>query len=121
MTAEISPLEEIERTVLERAKARSIDMGGPDGEASLHRLIVDEVANWSSDHKRGLRAFDLSDPELVIERAHRNLCGYGPLEPLLADDDVWEVMINSPAEIFVKRHRGHTGYHDEVLDRKSGV
>lgn len=115
MTADISPLEEIERTVLERAKARSIDMGGPDGEASLHRLIVDEVANWSSDHKRGLRAFDLSDPELVIERAHRNLCGYGPLEPLLADDDVWEVMINSPAEIFVKRHRGHTGYHDEVF------
>jgi pilus assembly protein CpaF len=38
-----------------------------------------------------------------------------PLEPLLADDDVWEVMVNGPAQIFVKRHRGISGYHDEVF------
>ncbi len=26
----------------------------------------------------------------------RNLVGYGPLEPLLADDDVWEILVNAP-------------------------
>src|SRR5829696_8816386 len=102
--AEVSPLVEIERAVLERAKASSVDMGGPDGRAQVHALIVDEVARWSTDHKRGLRSFDLADPPLVVERAYRNLCGYGPLEPLLADDDVWEIMINAPDAIFVKRH-----------------
>ncbi|HEX4901427.1 MAG TPA: ATPase, T2SS/T4P/T4SS family, partial [Acidimicrobiales bacterium] len=30
-------------------------------------------------------------------------------------DDVWEVMINAPDAIFVKRHRGPSGYHDEVF------
>jgi pilus assembly protein CpaF len=34
---------------------------------------------------------------------------------LLADDDVWEIMINSPTQIFVKRHRGPSGYHHEVF------
>jgi pilus assembly protein CpaF len=35
--------------------------------------------------------------------------------PLLNDDDVWEVMVNAPDSIFVKRHRGVSGYHDEVF------
>src|SRR5207248_11251314 len=70
---------------------------------------------WSADYKRGLRSFDLADPELVAERAFRNLAGYGPLTPLLDDDDVWEIMINAPDAIFVKRHHGASGYHDEVF------
>ena len=41
----------------------------------------------------------------LAERAVRNLVGYGPLTPLLEDDDVWEVMVNAPDRIFVKRHR----------------
>jgi hypothetical protein len=80
----------------------------------LRGLITDEVAAWSDAYKRGLRAYDLADPDTVAERAYRNLAGYGPLEPLLADDDVWEIMVNSPDQIFVKRHRGTSGYLDEA-------
>jgi pilus assembly protein CpaF len=112
---DVSPLEEIERAVLDRAKGVALDMGSADGNARLRSLIDDEVAQWSVDHKRGLRSFDLSDPATVVERAYRNLCGYGPLAPLIDDDDVWEVMINAPDEIFVKRHVGSSGYHDEVF------
>jgi pilus assembly protein CpaF len=115
MTDLLSPLADIERAVQGRAKDISLDMVGADGNAKLRALIEEEVARWTVDYKRGLRAFDLSDPELVIERAWRNLAGYGPLEPLLRDDDVWEVMINAPDSIFVKRHRGPSGYHDEVF------
>ena len=46
-------------------------------------------------------------------RIRRDLLGYGPLESLLADADVWEIMVNAPAEIFVKRHHGPSGPHDE--------
>jgi pilus assembly protein CpaF len=112
---DVSPLEEIERAVLDRAKGVALDMGDADGNARLRALIDDEVAQWSVDHKRGLRSFDLSDPATVVERAYRNLCGYGPLAPLIDDDDVWEVMINAPDEIFVRRHVGESGYHDEVF------
>lgn len=112
---DVSPLVEIEATVLDRAKGIALDMASPDGSARLRALIEEEVARWSADHKRGLRSFDLADPATVVQRAHRNLCGYGPLTALLEDDDVWEVMINAPDEIFVKRHGGPSGYHDEVF------
>jgi pilus assembly protein CpaF len=115
MAAPPSPLEAIERAVQERAKDISLEMDGPAGQEKLRALIDDEVARWSLDHRRGLRPFDLSEPALVAERAYRNLAGYGPLGPLLDDDDVWEIMINAPDQIFAKRHSGPSGYHDEVF------
>lgn len=108
-----SPLEEIEQAVQQRARDLALD---PDEDPGALRALVDEaVAQWAVDHKRGVRPFDLADPEAVARRAVRNLTGYGPLTPLLDDPDVWEIMINAPAEIFVKRHRGRSGYHDEVF------
>jgi pilus assembly protein CpaF len=29
--------------------------------------------------------------------------------------DLWEIMVNDPATVFVRRHRGPSGYHDEVF------
>lgn len=112
---EPSPLLEIERAVQQRAKAISLEMTAAKAAENLRRLIDEEVGAWSEAYKRGLRSFDLPDPHLVSERAFRNLAGYGPLEPLLRDDDVWEIMINAPDAIFVKRHNGVSGYHDEVF------
>jgi pilus assembly protein CpaF len=108
-----SPLAEIEHIVQARARELAVD---PDGDPRALRALVQEtVAQWSIDHKRGVRAFDLAEPDRIIDRAMRNLTGYGPLAPLLADDDVWEIMINGPTDVFVKRHRGPSGYHDEVF------
>lgn len=108
-----SPLEEIEATVQARARAANLDT---DAEPALLRRLVDEaIAAWDLEHRRGTRRHALADAEALADRAVRNLTGYGPLDPLLADDDVWEVMVNGPAEIFVKRHRGPDGYHDEVF------
>ena len=99
--SELSPLQEIERRVQARAKEISLEMVEEAGRTKLRDLIDDEVRAWSSDYQRGARSFDLADPELVAQRAFRNLAGYGPLEPLLADDDVWEIMVNGPDAIFV--------------------
>ena len=110
-----SPLVQIEQRVLERAKDELLDLDADAAEQQLRRLIDDEIAQWSLDHKHGHRPYDLLAPELVADRAFRNLAGYGPLTSLLADDDVWEVMINAPDQIFVKRHTGVSGYHDEAF------
>lgn len=115
LDAEATPLELIERTVLEQAKSIRLDLDDDAARGRMRELIGDAVARWSADYRRGLRTHDLADPDLVVERAYRNLVGYGPLESLLDDDDVWEVMINAPDAIFVKRHRGASGYHDEVF------
>ena len=110
-----SPLELVEQAVLARAKHSAIDVSSIDGARQMRTYIDDAVEQWNFDHQRGLRPFELSDPDLIAERALRNLTGYGPLGPLLADDDVWEIMVNAPDQIFVKRHRGLSGYHHEVF------
>jgi len=115
MTAQVSPLATIEAAVHERARTQLERVDGDEGDKLLRRLISDEIATWQDLHRRGLRPHALADPELVAERAFRNVARYGPLTTLLEDDDVWEVMVNAPDSIFVRRHRGQSGYHDEVF------
>jgi pilus assembly protein CpaF len=112
---ELSPLALIEERVQDRAKTLALDMTGPEGPAAIRALIDDEISRWNGEFKRGQRPYELSDVQLVADRAYRNLVGYGPLGPLLDDDDVWEIMINAPDAIFVKRHTGSSGYNDEVF------
>ena len=63
-------------TVQERAKRLDIHEETTEG---LRAIIEDEVERWNEDFKRGLRAVPVADPETVVERAFRNLAGYGPL------------------------------------------
>ena len=111
----INPLAEIETAVQDRAKALDIDPSAADGKAVLSQLVDEATDQWNLDFKRGHRDFDLNDPQSVAERVLRNLTAYGPLQPLLDDDDVWEIMVNAPDAIFVKRHTQPAGYHDEVF------
>lgn len=113
--SEPTPLQLVEKTVLERAKEIRLDLDDDAARTKLRALVDEAVANWAIEYRRGLRSHDLADPDLVAERSYRNLVGYGPLETLLNDDDVWEIMINSPDQIFARRHHGPSGYHDEVF------
>ena len=115
MTREPTPLKEIEQVVQARAREISVSLDDDAATDLLRRLVDEEIRAWNDDHRRGTRPFAVADAELLAERAMRNLAGYGPLGPLLADDDVWEIMINRPDAIFVKRHRGPSGYHHEVF------
>jgi len=110
-----TPLAEIERRVQRRAKDEALDLEGAASQRALRSLVDDEIARWNEEFRQGRRSFPLTDAELVGERAMRNLTGYGPLGPLLNDDDVWEVMVNAPDAIFVRRHCGPSGYHHEVF------
>ena len=121
ITDDVTPLAEIETRVKERAKHEALDLNAVESTQALSVLVADEIRHWNDDHRRGIRPYPLSYPEIVSERALRNLTGYGPLGPLLEDSDVWEIMINAPDAIFVKRHRGTSGYHDEVFHNDEHV
>lgn len=112
---EATPLEEIEQRVQSRAKEIALDLSGSRADTILHQFVSEEIQKWNEDFRIGARPHPLSNPDAVAERALRNLTGYGPLAPLLDDDDVWEIMVNAPDAIFVRRHRGRSGYHDEVF------
>jgi pilus assembly protein CpaF len=110
-----TPLATIEAHVQERARRLALDPGSPDGERELRALIDEEVARWNDEHRRGHRPVGFPDPGLVTDQAFVNLARYGPLTDLLEDEDVWEIMINAPDLVFVKRHVGPDGYHGEVF------
>jgi pilus assembly protein CpaF len=77
----------------------------------------------------------LSEESIVLGRAERQrlfeaivaeILGFGPLEPLLADDTITEIMVNGPKNIYIERTgnlvRSNVTFEDEdhvlrVLDR----
>ncbi len=115
MSDERTPLEEIEQLVQQRARDVSVNLVDDAAHDVLVDLVHEEIERWNDDCRRGTRSTPIADTALLSERALRNLTGYGPLDELLADDDVWEIMINRPDAIFVKRHLGPSGYHHEVF------
>jgi pilus assembly protein CpaF len=111
----IAPLLDVELSVQARAKNDAIDLATTDGHERLRALISDELRRWDDDVRHGRRSIVITNPDLLALRAWRNLVQYGPLTDLLDDPDIWEIEINSPTEIFVKRHRGTSGYHHETF------
>lgn len=115
MSTATSPLQQVELEVQARAALARVDVDAPDGEALLRRLIAEVIDERVDAHRRGRRDDAVPDPDGLAERAFRNLARYGPLTDLLADDDVWEIMVNGPEEIFVRRHSGGSRIHPEVF------
>jgi pilus assembly protein CpaF len=109
------PLVVIEERVRARATTERIDIATAGSMDRLRSLVTEEIAAYRVAHQQGLTRFDVSDPATLGARALRNIAGYGPLEELLNDDSVFEIMVNGPSTIFVKRHDGTSGYHHEVF------
>jgi pilus assembly protein CpaF len=109
----LPPVQAIERAVQERAKDLRLDMGEAAGRRRLRDLIDDELEAWADEVRRGRRTQALTNVDLVADRVWRNLAEHGPLTSLLTDPDVWEVEVNAPDQVFVKRHHGPSGYHHE--------
>ena len=91
----------------------------------LHRQIVDAVdlskAGELPDHdlQRQLRALaahlceqkslnlDAAERELMVDEIMNEIYGYGPLEPLMNDPDVSDILVNGPDRVFVERNGLH--------------
>ncbi|KAJ54940.1 type II secretion system protein E [Actibacterium mucosum KCTC 23349] len=82
--------------------------------AELRRQIASFVSKYLSEHATPLRADAFSDlvNELIFE-----VMGLGPLEPLLADPTVNDILVNSHEQVFVERNgvleRSDVRFHDE--------
>jgi pilus assembly protein CpaF len=86
-------LEELAEALRRRLIARARD-GAPVGElAGEVRALVDAEAPALTDAER----------DALAARVVRLATGLGPLEPLLADPAVDEVMVNGPREVWVER------------------
>jgi pilus assembly protein CpaF len=76
--------------LIERARAGE---SGGDVEAEIAAIVERDAAALSDSERGELR-----------QRVLLAATGLGPLEPLLADTAVDEVMVNGPGEVYVERH-----------------
>jgi pilus assembly protein CpaF len=107
-------------------RATAASKGGPDPKYlqfkdELHRIVVDvadlsRIDRWSRDRLRtevlelGRKLAPQVDrrlPPAQVERAVEEVVdevfGLGPLEPLLADSTVTEILVNAPDQVYVER------------------
>src|SRR5204862_6893467 len=89
MDALEEPAEALRRQLMERARDGA-SVGSLGGEV---RALVDAEAPALPDLER----------DALAARVVRLATGLGPLEPLLADPAVDEVMVNGPGEVWVER------------------
>jgi pilus assembly protein CpaF len=66
------------------------------------RLRVMEMLEWAIDQEQSL-PLTSSDRRQLLNEIASDVLGYGPIDPLLNDPDVTEVMVNGPYDIFVER------------------
>jgi pilus assembly protein CpaF len=66
---------------------------------ALHRLVVADIRNRLA-RETGIA---VADRERLIKEIADDALGHGPIEPLLADITVSEIMVNGPDEVWIER------------------
>ena len=90
--ARAAALDELAGSLRERLVARVGEEAGPDAQGGIRALVEREAALLDPDDRE----------ELVARVAERSF-GLGPLEPLLRDPEVDEVMVTGLRPVWVER------------------
>jgi pilus assembly protein CpaF len=82
-------IEEINLSVLDRVDRGDLklEIGG-----AISRLLADED-----------KPLNTQERETIIDELVDELMGFGPLEPLLADDTIADILVNTPHSVYVER------------------
>ncbi len=67
------------------------------------KLRVMEMLDWALDQEEAVPLTRADRLELLQEIAD-DVLGYGPIDPLLSDPEVSEIMVNGPYRVYVERH-----------------
>ena len=94
---------QIQRELLKRMDMKKLTVQGVDREgledtarARIHEIIDEVIARDKLPH--GI------DPERLEDDVFNEAMRLGPLEDLLADDTITEIMVNGPEKVFVERN-----------------
>lgn len=70
------------------------------GRSELADYVREKVMAYISDRRLPISGYDL---ENLVEEVVDELAGYGPLESLIADDRINDILVNGPKRIFIER------------------
>jgi len=104
--------------VVEELGPTLYDRGMSDAEL---RLRVLEMLEWAVDQEQGL-PLTSADRRALLNEIASDVLGYGPIDPLLNDPEVTEVMANGPYDIYFEKsgriHKSEVRFVDEVHLRR---
>ena len=66
------------------------------------RLRVMEMLEWAIDQEQAV-PLTVSDRRQLLNEIASDVLGYGPIDPLLNDPEVTEVMVNGPYDVYVEQ------------------
>jgi pilus assembly protein CpaF len=66
------------------------------------RLRVLEMLEWAVDQEQGL-PLTSADRRALLNEIASDVLGYGPIDPLLNDPDITEVMANGPYDVYFEK------------------
>ncbi len=69
-------------------------------EDELKKLVYSKLEQAVAEERVPLSA---ADKQRLIESIAHDVLGYGPIDPLLNDESVTEIMVNGPNQVFVER------------------
>ena len=82
-------------------------------DAALHRLVEGDIRGRLAQEQ----GVSLADRDRITKEIADDTLGHGPIEPLLADDSVSEIMVNGPNEVWIERegrlHRTTVRFADD--------
>ena len=85
--------------VVEELGPSLYDRGMSDAEL---RLRVLEMLEWAVDQEQGV-PLTSADRRALLNEIASDVLGYGPIDPLLNDPDVTEVMANGPYDVYFEK------------------
>ena len=101
----------LHEALLERLNLSVIDKVATD---ELRREVASLVQTVLAEEKRPMRTEDF---KLIVDELMDEVLGYGPLEPLLADPTINDILVNSHASVYVERfgvlERTNVRFRDE--------
>src|SRR3954468_13152253 len=88
-------------------------------EDALRRRVHEQLQSALAQERAPLSAADKAQ---LIQDVSDDILGYGPIDRLLKDEDVTEIMVNGPETIFAERRgkldRSNISFVDEVHLRR---
>jgi pilus assembly protein CpaF len=80
---------------------------------SLHDVVMADIRNRLAQE----RGIAIADRDRLVQEIADDTLGHGPIEPLLQDDTVTEVMVNGPSDVWVEQsgrlHKTPVRFSDE--------
>ena len=109
-------LRSLEDRVSDKCRSKNLDPGNAESADEIFEVIRQEVVTNRSESVSSVAANS-------AEKIFRSICGLGPIDAAMRDPQVWEIIINAPDAIFVRRHSKSTErlsesfYDDDHLNR----